>query len=167
MPALRALAVGVAAALAVTWTHPGGVHLDRSRFGACSIPVCHPSALTSPSGSQVVDQARHYRGVPYRWGGSTRAGMDCSGLVVRVYSDLGAGMLPHRAADLARRGAVVHGGLHLARPGDLLFWGRPAYHVAIYTGSGRLIEAPKPGRPVSERPVYGHLSAIRRIPVRR
>ena len=45
---------------------------------------------TSLSGDQVVADARKYLGVPYVWGGTDPAkGLDCSGLVQRVYKDLG------------------------------------------------------------------------------
>lgn len=122
--------------------------------------TCHSN------GSAVVAQARKYLGVPYMWGGTTRAGLDCSGLTQRVWRDLG-GDLPRTAAEQQHAGQPVHGGIKHAKPGDLLFWAYPDgdHHVAIYEGSGRLIEAPQPGVPVSERKVYSGVIAIRRVPI--
>jgi cell wall-associated NlpC family hydrolase len=119
-------------------------------------------------GNAVVAQARKYLGVPYVWGGTTRAGLDCSGLTQRVYADLGTD-LPRTAAEQQYAGTAVHG-LRNARRGDLLFYepdsSGAAHHVAIYEGNGRLIEAPQPGVPVSERDVYSGVIAIRHIPIK-
>ena len=41
-----------------------------------------------------------------------------------------------------------------AAPGDLLFWGAPAHHIAIYAGGGQMIEAPTFGVPVRITGVY-------------
>jgi cell wall-associated NlpC family hydrolase len=128
------------------------------RLPACA--GCHGPG----DGNAVVRQARRYLGVPYLWGGTDPAtGLDCSGFTQRVYADLGK-QLPRTAAEQQHAGTPVHG-LSNARPGDLLFWdyGDGDHHVAIYEGSGRLIEAPQPGMTVSERNVYSGVVAIRRI----
>jgi cell wall-associated NlpC family hydrolase len=103
---------------------------------------------TDVGGSErAVEAATAYLGVPYRWGGDDPAtGLDCSGLVQRVFADLGIA-LPRVSADQARAGAEV-GSLADARPGDLVFWagrqGRPN-HIAIYAGGGQMIHAPRTG----------------------
>lgn len=121
--------------------------------------TCHSS------GSAIVARARTYLGVPYVWGGTTRAGLDCSGLTQRVWRDLG-GDLPRTAAEQQHAGQPVRS-LRQARPGDLLFWDyrNGDHHVAIYEGNGRLIEAPQAGQDVSERPVYDGVIAIRRVAI--
>lgn len=96
-------------------------------------------------GRRVVGYARHFLGVPYRWGGSTpRTGFDCSGLVRFVYGHFGI-PLPHSSfADLMRGHRVPRGWL---RPGDLVFF-YGASHVGIYVGGGRFIDAPHTGAAV-------------------
>jgi hypothetical protein len=110
----------------------------------------------------VVSAARKYLGVPYVFGGTNPAtGLDCSGLVQRVYGDLGI-KLPRLAADQARQGTPV-ANLDQAKPGDLLAFNRPVDHIAIYVGDGKMIAAPQPGERVKVQDVYETPTAIRRI----
>jgi cell wall-associated NlpC family hydrolase len=47
------------------------------------------------------------------------------------------------------------------RPGDLLFWGSTPssiYHVALYIGDGKMIQAPRPGRSVEVQSIYYWIS---------
>ena len=117
-------------------------------------------------GQAVVDDARKYLGLPYIWGGTDPTkGLDCSGLVQRVYQDLGYD-LPRISADQARSGRPV-AGLADARPGDILAWDNSsrnngADHVAIYIGDGKMIEAARPGTNIRISDVYGN-PIIRRI----
>jgi len=101
----------------------------------------HRSAV-APFGNRVVSYARHFLGIPYRWGGSSpHNGFDCSGLVRFVYGHFGIG-LPHSSwADLALGRRIPRGSL---RPGDLVFF-YGASHVGIYAGRGRFIDAPHTG----------------------
>jgi cell wall-associated NlpC family hydrolase len=113
------------------------------------------------SGSAVVADAEKYLGVPYVWGGESNSGLDCSGLVQKTFKDLGINV-PRIAADQQKVGTAVPG-LKDAQPGDLLFFGQPAYHVAIYLGNDRLIESPEPGKCVHITDVYQQPTSIRRI----
>lgn len=114
------------------------------------------------TGQQVVDRAKTYLGVPYVWGGTDpQSGLDCSGLVQRVYRDLGI-ELPRVSRDQAQAGVPV-GSMDQARPGDLLAFGHPVHHIGIYIGDGQMIEAPRPGLSVRIGPVYETPSAIRRV----
>jgi cell wall-associated NlpC family hydrolase len=114
-----------------------------------------------PAGSDVVASAEKYLGVPYVFGGSTPSGLDCSGLVQRAYADLGIS-LPRIAADQAHAGAPVPS-LAQARPGDILAFGEPAHHVAIYLGNDMMIAAPEPGDKVKIQSVYETPTSIRRV----
>jgi len=103
-------------------------------------------------GTEIAMRAMSLLGAPYKWGGATPSGFDCSGLVRFVHEQLGI-YTPRTAAEqfsAARR--VKISGLE---PGDLLFFrtegGKRISHVAIYTGEGRFIHAPQTGRAVELR----------------
>ncbi len=86
---------------------------------------------------------------PYRYGGHTPAGFDCSGLVYYVYQRSGIG-IPRTAHDQLRGARPVPLG-NLA-PGDLLFFrehDRKASHVGLYVGEGRFIHASTSQRAVT------------------
>jgi cell wall-associated NlpC family hydrolase len=67
----------------------------------------------------VIETARTYRGTPYKYGGTTRAGMDCSALVFHSYYAAGIN-LPRMSADQSKVGQKVK--LDQVKPGDLLFF---------------------------------------------
>ena len=111
---------------------------------------------------RVVQEARKYLGVPYVWGGTDPdKGLDCSGLVQLVYHNLGID-LPRVSGDQAREGTGVPS-LDDALPGDLLAFGSPVHHIAIYIGGGKMIEAPRTGLDVRVSDVYEKPTAIRRV----
>lgn len=121
------------------------------------------SGGTGTTGADVVADARRYLGVPYVFGGTNPStGLDCSGLVQRVYGDLGVN-LPRTAAQQAKVGTAVTGGIANAKPGDLLAFNSPVSHIAIYIGNGQMIAAPKAGDVVKVQQVYKTPTAIRRI----
>lgn len=117
---------------------------------------------TTDLGAAAVAKARQYTGVRYVWGGEDPAtGVDCSGLVQSVFGSLGID-LPRVAADQSRAGRAVPS-LEAARPGDLVFFGKPAHHVGIYVGDGKMIDAPRAGKTVGVHKLWGPPSAIRRV----
>ena len=93
-------------------------------------------------GSAVVSIGMRYLGVPYLWGGSTPAGMDCSGFTSYVYAQVGIN-LPRTSSEQRYAGTEVP--WSQAQPGDLIW--SPG-HIAIYAGDGMQIEAPVPGQSV-------------------
>jgi cell wall-associated NlpC family hydrolase len=114
------------------------------------------------TGADVVANAQQYLGVPYKWGGTDPAtGLDCSGLVQKVFSNLGV-TLPRTTYDQVNQGTAVPD-MSQAKPGDLLFYGSPPEHVGIYVGDGKMLDAPHTGAVVRVEAVWGTPSTIRRI----
>lgn len=78
----------------------------------------------------------------YVFGAAGMITWDCSGLTMRAYQAAGVSM-PHHSAAQARLGRKVS--YSSAKPGDLLFYGQPISHVAIYLGGDKMVHAPRPG----------------------
>ena len=103
--------------------------------------------------SDIVNAARMAIGVPYVWGGSSiPPGLDCSGLVYWAAHQMGS-QIPRLTAAGYQSGATPGGSLNT--PGTLLFWGYPAHHIAIASGNGMMVEAPRPGLSVRETAIWG------------
>jgi cell wall-associated NlpC family hydrolase len=100
-------------------------------------------ASTEPApAAPLLATAERYEGAPYRWGGATSDGLDCSGLVVRAALDLGW-RLPHSAAELFQLGIPVSDAD--LQPGDLVFFAntyKPGIsHVGIYKEESQFVQA--------------------------
>ncbi len=83
------------------------------------------------------------RRVPYVWGGSTRNGVDCSGLIYYAFRAAGIPAQRVRAIDYGKMGQEVTA--QDARPGDLVYWDNPntsTDHIGIYLGNGKVVQAP-------------------------
>ena len=104
-----------------------------------------PTPTPAPSGNL---------GVPYKWGGTTDNGFDCSGFVQKAYKD--AGYSIGRTTQLqALEGEEVED----YEPGDILCFGHSKwniFHTGIYIGDGKFIHASSPeGVIVSDLDGYG------------
>jgi murein DD-endopeptidase len=91
-------------------------------------------------------------GRPYVWGGADLSGFDCSGLVRFIYDQVGIAVPRTAAEQFSAAKRIELAGL---KPGDLLFFrtqrNQRISHVAIYTGEGRFIHAPRSGQLVEFR----------------
>lgn len=100
------------------------------------------------SGNAVLEIAARYVGVPYRSGGKTPEGFDCSGFTSYVYGQLGIVMSSSSAAQRSVGTVVSRAD---ALPGDLIW--SPG-HVAIYAGGNTQIDSPKPGSSIQFRAIW-------------
>ncbi|MDA0314166.1 MAG: C40 family peptidase [Bacteroidetes bacterium] len=67
----------------------------------------------------IIETAKSYRGTPYRYGGTTRAGIDCSALVYHSFASVGV-KLPRTSTDQSKMGKKIPE--HKITPGDVLFF---------------------------------------------
>ena len=111
----------------------------------------YPAPPPDSKANIAIDTAMQYLGVPYVWGGASRSGVDCSGLVMLAYEAAGIDF-PHYSGAQYEDTARVP--LWDIQPGDLLFYGYNGdEHVAMYVGHGEMIEAPEAGEVVHITPV--------------
>ncbi len=97
---------------------------------------------TRPATGGVLGIAASLSGIPYRYGGSSPStGFDCSGFTSYVFRQVGIS-LP-RTAEQQRQSTTR---VSDPQPGDLVFFGSPAYHVGIYAGNGMMYDSPTTGK---------------------
>lgn len=97
--------------------------------------------------ARAADTARSLLGAPYRYGGTSPAGFDCSGLVHYSFREAGASV-PRTSHELFRSTRAVP--IEEARAGDLVFFrlADKVSHVGIYLDEGRFVHAPSTGKRV-------------------
>jgi cell wall-associated NlpC family hydrolase len=101
--------------------------------------------------SIAIRAAESYLGTWYVWGGASRSGVDCSGLVMLAYEAAGIDF-PHYSGAMYEDTERVP--LYDIEPGDLLFYGYNGdEHVAMYVGGGQMIEAEMTGTQVHITPI--------------
>lgn len=103
-----------------------------------------PKATTSAQTSKLIKEARKWIGTPYRYGGTSRSGVDCSGLIMELYLKVYDMKLPRSSG--AQQEFCVPVGRDDLEPGDLVFFATTSRrnvvsHVGLYIGSGRMIHA--------------------------
>lgn len=85
--------------------------------------------------NSVIQSARSYTGVPYKWGGTTRSGMDCSGLLLNSYKSIQV-QIPRTSAEQSEYGKKIKE--KEVQPGDWVFFAtgkkkRKITHVGMIT----------------------------------
>ena len=102
-----------------------------------------------PASSGVLGIAASLTGISYVYGGTTPAGFDCSGYTQWVFGK--AGMSLPRTAEAQRQAATP---VSDPQPGDLVFFGAPAFHVGIYAGGGMMYDSPRTGKATAKRSIW-------------
>ena len=130
------------------------------KLGVPYVAPTHKTPSAGKPGSKQWSEAvlavtRRQKGDPYRYGAAGPNAFDCSGLTMYVMKKMGV-TLTHSASEQRRSGKVRAISKSDRKPGDLVFVrsGSGASHVAIYAGSGKWWEAPKPGTSVLIRPIW-------------
>jgi peptidoglycan DL-endopeptidase CwlO len=140
----------------------GGVRHDAFRMelggsgGATDGGDGQRSAPGQTAGARAAALARRYLGVPYRWGGESPSGFDCSGLVQYVYRRIGVSVPRVTYGQWSAGRHVAHSAL---RVGDLVFFYGHS-HVGIYLGGGLFIHAPHTGAVVQIESLSGWYASV-------
>ena len=137
----------------ISWTLCLGALLPFAAQGGQSVPAPQPAsaarqAEAKPADSpgllgSLLDKAEDCLGIPYRRGGASPKGFDCSGFVRFVFGSVGI-QLDRSSAAQAKQGEPI--ALAQIQPGDLLFFNtrgvrKGISHVGIYLGQGQFIHA--------------------------
>lgn len=98
---------------------------------------------TKTNGFKAVSKASEFEGTSYVWGGNSKSGIDCSGLVQEVFKQQGLN-LPRKAHQQASQGKLIN--KDQLKPGDVIFFRSPRKsgyisHTGIYIGNGEFIHA--------------------------
>ena len=115
------------------------------------------SGHNSRGAQAAIDFALSQLGDPYVWAATGPNSWDCSGLTMGAWKRAGV-QLPHYS--VAQYEQIKHISEDELRPGDLIFWAENSsdpgtiHHVAMYLGGGRMVHAPRTGRPVTIDSVY-------------
>lgn len=120
-----------------------------------AISTCRAMATESPSDSSLSsvglseqrfeNEVKKYLGIPYRRGGASKKGMDCSGFARTVYDRLLGIDLPHNSTDQFRFSELEKIDSRELQTGDLIFFAnkkkKRINHVGVYLSDGQFIHA--------------------------
>jgi peptidoglycan DL-endopeptidase CwlO len=117
---------------------------ERASRSETRVDQTPPPANVPASGgaATAIAAARSKLGSPYVWAASGPSTFDCSGLTMYAWAAAGVS-LPHSSAMQINVGSRVS--ISNLQPGDLVFYGSPIHHVALYVGGGQVIHAPQTG----------------------
>ncbi len=112
---------------------------------AIDFGAIEPAPAPNPAAQAAIDAALSQLGKPYQWGAEGPDSFDCSGLTMWSWA--------HADVAIPRTSQTQYAGTTRVpkddwQPGDLLFFGNPIHHVAMYIGNGQMVEAPYTGSEV-------------------
>ena len=149
----------------------GGAYSGFKTAEPAVVPASYATqAVANDWGDRLVSRAMKYLGTPYRYGGTSPSGFDCSGFVYYLYGAVFGQSIPRMPHDMAREGRPV--ARSDLKRGDLVFFGyRGTFtHVGIYAGNGQFVHATHRGSPVQVTPLDGdyyrdrYMTAVRLSP---
>jgi peptidoglycan endopeptidase LytE len=131
---------------AVSWDEASATAII-STVGRPHASLSKPATLTTADhdniGHAIVASAKQYIGVPYRWGGITPQGFDCSGLIHYVFQQNGIKLPVRQSTAMSKLGQSV--AKQDLQVGDLVFFAtgssKQINHVGIYIGDDQFISA--------------------------
>ena len=100
-------------------------------------------------GQKIADLAKSFIGAPYKYGGASPKGFDCSGLVFYTHGKLGI-HTPRTSSQQYQHAKSIK--VSKLNSGDLVFFTlnkKNVSHVGIYIGNGKFVHAPKSGKRVT------------------
>jgi cell wall-associated NlpC family hydrolase len=106
----------------------------------------------SDTRQRILNTTASYAGTPYQLGGRTVKGIDCSGLVMSVYNQLGFNVQSHSVSGQARTIPGAKTSVSNLQPGDLVVWNDNS-HIAVYAGNGMIWDASS-GKGTTMRPLW-------------
>ncbi|MFI5934372.1 NlpC/P60 family protein [Actinoplanes sp. NPDC051494] len=131
-----------------------GVDDGPLKLGPC------PATYSQEAGNRAAQKACDLIGKPYIFGSAGPTGYDCSGLTQVAWRTVGVSLSHYTGSQIGAGRSVSRSNLKV---GDLIFYGSPVHHVAIYVGDGKIVHAPhtgdyvrmadmdRPGTPVAYR----------------
>ncbi len=125
----------------------------RAASRPAMVRVAAPDATRVAS---VLRVAASLAGAPYRAGGTSPAGFDCSGFTRYVFATVGVSLVHSSATQYAQSVRIDPSEV---QPGDLIFFHTSSghvYHVAIYAGGGRIWHAQHTGTLSGLTPLWGN-----------
>ena len=122
----------------VRYTRDSGTNVRES-----AAPSTSRKSVSSVLQGQLEQIVQSYLGTPYKYGGRSREGLDCSGLVGLIYREVYGLDLPRSSGRMFKKGKSIPP--QLARAGDLVFFRGGMFnqinHVGIYMGEKRFVHA--------------------------
>lgn len=124
----------------------GGGSTTTVQVGSC------PTVTAVGAAAIAVKTACAQLGDPYVWGANGPDAFDCSGLTQYAWGKAGV-TLTHHTADQWNETSYVS--RSNARAGDLVFFYSDLHHVGLYLGNGKMVHAPREGKPVQVSTIDG------------
>ncbi|MFK2826896.1 NlpC/P60 family protein [Bacillus sp. B190/17] len=114
--------------------------VGKGTFKVLGKTAVSTSSNSSSSKASVTSYAKRFMNVPYKWGGTTPSGFDCSGFLTYVYKNSANISLPRTVAGIYTSGKRTSS----PKVGDIVFfqtYKKGASHAGIYLGGNQFIHS--------------------------